>query len=484
MSDVPSTRSPAPKLEHSAYVQDAQSQGRIRARQLHAMAAVAPAAAIGNAAAAAVITLLFWSSAPTAALVLWLVANGIYSGILLVERQVARSVSETVGVWPLRRIILRASVLGVLWGAVPWILLPISTPAQMVTNGIIIAGMIACGVVRLAILPAAALSFMWTMTLLVCLDIVVGGGSVPSYTVLLLIVYAGFLSRHIVSYSNNLIENWRRQFELRDSNETIGLLLSEFQDGGSDWLWQTNATGAFVNVSERFAEAAGRPAGEIQGSTFHALLGPAYEGEVNQAFFDHLSARETFRDLPVTLMVGDALRHWRMAGRAHHDAQGRFAGFRGLGADITERVEAEERFAHISQFDPLTGLMNRSRFRAELAGALVRLRQDESLAVCLIDLDKFKAVNDANGQRAGDALLVEVGERLARAVGDKGILAHLGGDEFALLHPCDRSEAEAILLAETMTGAFRQPFLINGQEVFVTATSGVAIGRASCRERV
>jgi PAS domain S-box-containing protein len=101
--------------------------------------------------------------------------------------------------------------------------------------------------------------------------------------------------------------------------------------------------------------------------------------------------------------------------------------------DVTERRRAEDRIAHLARHDTLTGLANRMLFREYMEGALARVQRGDLLALHCIDLDQFKGINDALGHIAGDALLMQVAERIRRCVREPDLIARFGGDEFAVV---------------------------------------------------
>jgi diguanylate cyclase (GGDEF)-like protein len=127
--------------------------------------------------------------------------------------------------------------------------------------------------------------------------------------------------------------------------------------------------------------------------------------------------------------------------------------------------------------DALTGLPNRTLFndRLERALALARRRDGQRVAVLLLDVDQFKMVNDSLGHQAGDELLVTLAPRLLAAVRDTDTVARLGGDEFVILCEGLVDEEEALELADRVAEALREPVRIEGRELFVTASTGVAV---------
>jgi diguanylate cyclase (GGDEF)-like protein/PAS domain S-box-containing protein len=142
--------------------------------------------------------------------------------------------------------------------------------------------------------------------------------------------------------------------------------------------------------------------------------------------------------------------------------------------DVTERKRTEAKLAHQAMHDPLTGLPNRTLFTDRMMLAKARLRRGGSLALLFCDLDDFKAVNDSLGHEAGDRLLVEVAQRLRLILRPSDTVARFGGDEFALL--CEGVALEAAeRIAERIEEAFSAPFLIDGYEVPLSASTGVVL---------
>jgi diguanylate cyclase (GGDEF)-like protein/PAS domain S-box-containing protein len=143
--------------------------------------------------------------------------------------------------------------------------------------------------------------------------------------------------------------------------------------------------------------------------------------------------------------------------------------------DVTERKSLEEQLTHQALHDPLTKIANRVLFRDRVDHALSRLfRAKGSLAVLFLDLDNFKAINDSLGHAAGDKLLVAVAERLQDCLRNSDTAARLGGDEFAVLVESMHEAEEAQMIAERIMAVFGEPFIIDGKEVHVGTSIGIA----------
>ncbi|MBL8332628.1 MAG: EAL domain-containing protein [Rubrivivax sp.] len=202
-------------------------------------------------------------------------------------------------------------------------------------------------------------------------------------------------------------------------------------------------------------------------------------------------------DVPVTpnWYSGDHVVH--IEAEPDFNEQGQMVGYTGIVQDVTDRRVAEDKIRHLANFDALTGLPNRRQllWRAERALEMAR-RLGHQCALLLIDLDRFKIINDTLGHQSGDDLLMEVARRLRGCVRHSdqvlelvyeghgmGVRSHrsleavgrLGGDEFVALLPEVADERDAERVAQRMLEVMRDPIFISAQECFVTASVGVAI---------
>ena len=147
-----------------------------------------------------------------------------------------------------------------------------------------------------------------------------------------------------------------------------------------------------------------------------------------------------------------------------------------LAQDVTERLRVEQDLVHQALHDSLTGLPNRNLLIDRLDQALARTQRSESqVAVIFIDLDRFKVINDAKGHNVGDRLLAEVGDRLRTAVRLGDTVARLGGDEFVLVVEGVNNRDHAMTASARIAWALDAPFAIEGAELFLSASQGVAI---------
>ena len=257
-------------------------------------------------------------------------------------------------------------------------------------------------------------------------------------------------------------------------------ILHDFEQTGQGWFWETDRRGHLVYVSPPIGDLLGCNSAQLCGRPFSELFLPDPQGQENErtlAF--HLNARSAFVELALRAATRDEERWWSVGGRPLYDTFGNFVGFRGSGNDLTEKRRSAENASRLAHYDSLTGLANRLQMAQTLEKILAAPKLDHrDCAVFLIDLDRFKQVNDTMGHPAGDYLLTQVASRLERAIGEFGRVGRLGGDEFQVVLP-GRHRSEALAqLAVRVIRDLSEPYSIDGQRVMIGASVGVALSPA------
>jgi diguanylate cyclase (GGDEF)-like protein/PAS domain S-box-containing protein len=263
---------------------------------------------------------------------------------------------------------------------------------------------------------------------------------------------------------------------LRESEERYALATRGANDGLWDWDLKTDA----VYYSPRWKLMLGYREEEI-GASKEEWLGRVHPGDRVQMEVNieaHLKDRSPHFENEHRMLHKDGSYRWMLArGLAIHDAAGRPYRMAGSQTDISERKNAEGRLQYVAFHDVLTGLPNRALFMDRLQHALVRgtRRQEHSFGVLFLDLDRFKVINDGLGHSIGDQLLAAVARRIESCLRPGDTVARFGGDEFAVLLEDVDGSAGATRVAERIQFQLTKPFLLEGHEVFATASTGIAL---------
>tara|TARA_R110000782_G_scaffold48551_1_gene106181 strand:+ start:21564 stop:24197 length:2634 start_codon:yes stop_codon:yes gene_type:complete len=255
-------------------------------------------------------------------------------------------------------------------------------------------------------------------------------------------------------------------------------LLTEYEESGRGWFWETDRRGALIYISDSLARSMNAKAEDIIGRQLTELVvtGDFGQGEGDRTLGFHLSARSPFTDIAVRAAISGDERWWAISGRPVINEYGQFHGFRGSGSDLTEMKRSQAEVARLAQFDSLTGLANRIQMQQALEQSVTNARGHiNQCALFLLDLDRFKSVNDTMGHPAGDALLREVSQRLKRVVADRGMVGRLGGDEFKVVLPGPVDRAKLGVLADAIIASLSQPYVIEGTQVVIGASVGIAV---------
>lgn len=277
----------------------------------------------------------------------------------------------------------------------------------------------------------------------------------------------------VVWMGTDITERIHTEQSLKASEQRFRDLLSLW----SDWYWEIDSDFRFTRISGQIFDETGISEGQVIGHRRWEM--PFIRGvsaEQWQSHRDTLMAHAPFRDFIYQVVKPDGeLRWFSISGNPAFDEHGDFAGYHGIGSDITERVEAAELFRHLAHHDTLTGLPNRRLLgdRAEQALALAR-RSGHLVALLLLDLDDFKIINDTDGHSAGDSVLIAIAQRLRSLVREIDTVSRLGGDEFVVLLQEMSHPGDAVRVAEKVIEAIRQPVVVGGRQYRLGVSVGIA----------
>ena len=256
-------------------------------------------------------------------------------------------------------------------------------------------------------------------------------------------------------------------------------ILTDYEETGQGWFWETDRRGMLTYLSRPVAATVGDEVHNLIGRPLSVLFDQApqsSDGERTLSFA--LSARSSFSELGMRAAVSDddEPRWWSISGRPIYDEFKNFQGFRGSGTDLTEKRRSQEQASRLAHYDSLTGLANRFLQSQTLEKILnAPQMQHRSCAVLLLDLDRFKQVNDTLGHPAGDALLKQVALRLERSIGAVGRVGRLGGDEVQVILPGRIERDQLAIMAGEAIEALSQPYSIDGSRVSIGVSVGIAI---------
>ena len=260
-----------------------------------------------------------------------------------------------------------------------------------------------------------------------------------------------------------------RRVELLDSFETAGLGI----------FWATDAQGRITYLTEEACRQLEWSADDVLGKQLTDIFMPdhAHDPDRNARPLTFLlKAHNTISKVPVKLVRDGYEVWWEIEGKPQLDNHGNFEGYRGYAKDITDTREKQLNAERLAQYDSLTQLCNRHRMEEILAK---RLKEDRALkrscAILMLDLDRFKQVNDTLGHPAGDELLKQVAARLKQIIGDRGEIGRLGGDEFEIILPNVDDRGELGDLAARLIQMISQPYSIDGSRAIIGTSIGIAI---------
>ena len=354
---------------------------------------------------------------------------------------------------------------------------PHLSPASQLLLAISGCAQIAAAAYMIRTLVGSAAIYIATQTIGLSLGLAQVGDLSTWGAIAVLTAAGGLLIRMTFTARDLFVTRILSDRELAATSRTVKLLLNEYEESGSDWLFELDRSGKLVGVTKRFAVAAGGKAGTLEGTPFISL----FAADASRlALAESIAKRRPLRSMVLALDgIGDGQpRWWSVSGRPCH--VGGHVTYRGVISDITSRRLAEDRAAHMANFDTLSGLPNRALFETALEDILTARAPQDQVALLMLDVDHFKTINDMHGHPVGDAFLRALASKLSGCVQDSGLggnqplVARLGGDEFAVVVAGEDACDHAVRLAELLLVLLAEPLLVDGHELH----SGVSIGIA------
>lgn len=445
--------------------------------QIRALVRSIPLTVALHAIAATFLTYFLWNDAPREQLLSWLsiglaitIWRGIRSTRLRFNRDYARERPATFA-----NITLAIGLFSLLWWVPALLWFDNASPSGVLALAIIIAGLLAGGPLTFSTVPPAAILYLTsilTVAMIVCIKL----GSMPF--ALLAAVYTAGLSWAALASARSFISHVRSRTRLQEAGEIVDLL-REFGATGSGGLWEVDSDLNITYISPELATAANFDINQFVGKPARWLLDPHNKiMEVSsgmRSLFDHFQRGEPFQDLAIP--SPNSGQWWALSGRPSYDEEGHLIGWRGVGTDITEVRLYGTDAVRAARSDPLTGIANRLLVRELLEEALLgQINEKNECALLLVDLDRFKLINDTMGHAIGDQLLCVVAERLEAIVSKGGFVGRLGGDEFAVIWTKSSDRGSLSALAERISQELSRSINIGAASLHVGATTGIAVG--------
>ena len=282
----------------------------------------------------------------------------------------------------------------------------------------------------------------------------------------------GFLS----SKGSNLLRGRRGKAASVLSDSEKLAMLDELEQSGLGWFWACDADGHLTYLSGAIAERLEIPMEDLLGKPIPSIFNPI-EGEGRTRSLSlMLGTHKAFSGFAVGATKGSNGAVLRLSGQPIMNEHGKFEGFRGTGADITVEYHREAETERLAKYDSLTGLSNRHRMAHQIETTLTAFKAAKrNCAIMMLDLDKFKQVNDTLGHAAGDELLKQVAARLKRSIERDCEIGRLGGDEFQVMIPDVDDRGVLGDIAMRIITMLKQPYSLDEGRCVIGCSVGIAI---------
>lgn len=318
---------------------------RIRAKQIDAVTRLIPVTMAVTMLNVAIVLILFWDCGWNDFLAIWGLTLATTASLAVRSwRRSHRNPPQEASPRAAQRMLRQAFFLAAIWGALPLALFSRIEPTGQLILACLMVGMMSGGAFTLSTFPRAGLVYLATMTVACAGALLLCGTGPYLVTAVFLLLFAFFMARNIVSQGNLFLGNLKAQLELERQTEIISLLLKDFQENASDWLWQTDAEGHLVDVPDRFAAVAQLPLPLLKGSHFADVLDMLCPEDKSAAYnvVGLMEQNEPLHEMNLKVVAGGEARLWSLTAKPAYDREGQFLGYRGFGRDVTERWRAEK----------------------------------------------------------------------------------------------------------------------------------------------
>ena len=271
----------------------------------------------------------------------------------------------------------------------------------------------------------------------------------------------------------DITDRKRNEEQLRSSEERYRTIIQNIEDG----YFEVDLTGNLTHISDPCLKITGAPNREaVIGTNFREFCTQENWPKIYQSFSKVFETGESLKELELeTIRLDKARQHIEISVSLMRDETENPVGFRGIVRDVTQRKQNEHKIQWMAYHDNLTGLPNRTLFydRAGMIMAQAK-RKQYRFGLMMLDLDRFKEVNDQYGHNVGDQVLIVVADRLKKSLREEDTAARLGGDEFVVILPEVTSIEDVHLVGKRIVDSLQEPFLIDQLKLTAAWSIGLA----------
>lgn len=376
---------------------------------------------------------------------------------------------------------LKMGIAGILYAGLVIHLFGLFSDHERIFLSSIISAFLSSGGWMFASIPLVSLMWIISLSAGLIVGLLYFFGDTYLLLVVLTAVYCILLSCVIIIFSRQYLKGLIAETKIENQHHTVSLLLNDFEEKTSDWLWETNKNGYLRHLSQKLIDATHTDADQLSTLPYiHIIESLLAKNETNSAIQLKkislaLQDHNDFSDIVIPVYIKNETRWWSFSAKMLLDKEKNFNGWRGVTSDITNIVLREREMIKQANTDTLTGIGNRHFFNEQLSLLYSESAKHHSpCALMLLDLDGFKMINDSFGHAAGDELLIEASKRLSENIPKNTILARLGGDEFAIIIPNASGYSALTELSKKLQHIISQPWQHEGNQVEIHASIGIA----------
>ena len=375
-----------------------------------------------------------------------------------------------------RVISIQAGVRAGHWAIGFLIWMPSASATNQMALGWTLAGMLCGGNFAYGTLPRAAFAYLAVLYVGAFATFMIMGTPILGFLLVAITLFVCFLSVSTLLNTQVLRSHIESEMLLKDQNEFMGIVLKDFEEGASDWLWEIGPDYKIKRGAERFWQSFGFKTNETENLSLIAVLQSRSitlkQRESVAALQKALSDAQPFSEVMVHFGDEEKEIYCKFSAKPVAGCAG---SWRGVVSNITEAMVSQNRVNFLAFHDPLTGLPNRLFIKDRLDQAIAEQdTQPMERWVMSVDLDGFKTVNDTYGHHIGDRLLIAVARRMQSVLKPSDSISRMGGDEFLLICTTSVQHVAIENYAASLINVISQPYDVLGHKLIIGASIGIA----------